>query len=215
MITSFSRRIRAAMSCCLFFSAALLVAACDTPTTVLDAPSYDFTNNLDTGNPKLVRLEMGYAMCWTDPSNGLRVCNTTMPLGTPANRDPDCGLQAAIDGISHQHLVVHLDPHDPLATEWHANDKGDVWITVRDMTTAGTCFGTRLVAEGPGRYHFLENDINGTLADEHNANAWGFIANGTLTTPEGDQVRYLGQARWRHNNQVGTRLVNMTVRLTR
>lgn len=193
---------------------ALLAFACDKQPTAPSSstPVFNYMNNPDNGNFKLVRFQLGYAFCWTDPSNGLRVCNNTVPMGSTGNRDPDCGLQAAIDGIDHQHLIVQ-DNVDPYAAEIHLNDMGDVWVTVRDMTQPGTCFNTRLVAEGLASFHLVDNDMMGTVAGERNTNTWGYNVEGMLTTPEGQLVHYLGQARFLENERI-SRTIFTSVKLT-
>ena len=74
---------------------------------------------------------------------------------------------------------------------------------MRDLTQPGTCFDSKLVAEGWGTVHNNDNDLLGVAPGDRNANAWGFAGRGTLTTPGGGTVGYSGHIRFRFNNSAG------------
>jgi len=162
------------------------------------AVTANWMNNPDNGNFRIERFEGGVAVCWTDPDTGLRACHSTTPLG--GGTEPDCGPQQDLDPVAHQHLGI-----DDFA-EIHVNVIGDVFITVRDVTQSGDCFGAQLVAEGMGQFHYTDNDADGTPPWDNNANAWGFMATGVLTTPGGEAVQYHGVARWTYSNVTGLAL---------
>ena len=69
----------------------------------------------------------------------------------------------------------------------------------------------KLIAEGPGEIRYLDNDQFGQNEGENQANSWGFIASGTLTTPDGRTLTYQGVSRYvvtsRNGEQVFTPVV--------
>ncbi|HSM16550.1 MAG TPA: hypothetical protein VK845_06070, partial [Gemmatimonadales bacterium] len=81
----------------------------------------------------------------------------------------------------------------------------EVFITIRDLTQAGDCFDSALVAEGWGQFLHTDNDIYGVGPDDKNANSWGFQGHGQLTAPDGSTVMYNGHLRLTYNNSVGLR----------
>ena len=178
------------------------LSACDRqPVAPSDpeAPAYNWMNNPDVGNIRITRFEEGFIACWSDATNGLRACHSTIPLG---DGTLSCGPQAVLDPIQVQQVGL-IDELDFFASWLHHNTKGTVWITVRDLTQPGDCAGNRLVAEGWGTVHYTDNDLFGTAPGDRNANAWGFIASGKLTAPDGETVGYTGQTHLRVNNAVG------------
>lgn len=184
--------------------ALLTMAACDKQPTAIEGPSFDWSNNPLDG-PKIYRLLMGFNVAWTDPSNMLMAHHRNYPIPGQTT----CGLNAVMDPIEHQHLLVKPDED-----EWHANDKGYVWVTIRDLNQAGTCIGKKVVAEGEAYYHYIDNDVNGFSPDERNANAWGWVVTGTLTTPEGSTVHYLGKFRMLETNGGFFKVIAQDVKLT-
>jgi hypothetical protein len=187
------------------FLLSLLVglAACDRQPTApvgLDTPAFDWTNNSDNGNVRIMRFQDGFIACWSDATNGLRACHATFPLGD--GTETDCGPQGELDPVGHQQVGL-IDPDDFFSSWLHDNAKGKVWITVRDETQPGTCFDNQLVAEGWGNVHATDNDLFGTTETDHNTNAFGIRGNGRLTTPEGATVQYSGHTHARFGNAQG------------
>ena len=186
---------------------AAFAVSCDqsAPTALTDdaaapAPMLDFTNNPDNGNVRIFRGEEHFVACWSDATNGLRACHSTIPLGL--SPEPDCGLQALGDMIEFQEVGI-FDPADPFSSWLHQVVKGEVFITVRDLNTPGDCFGSALVAEGRGEFGAQDNDIFGTgPTQNNNANAWGLRGRGELTTPDGSMVAYIGHARFTWNKNM-------------
>jgi hypothetical protein len=157
-------------------------------------------NNPYNGNLRITRFKDGFAACWSDAANGLRACHSTVPLGD--GTEADCGPQALLDPIPFQWVGV-IDPVDFFASWIHQNARGTVWITVRDLTEPGVCFGNKLVAEGWGTVKNNDNDLLGTAPGDKNANAWGFGGRGTLTTPAGGTIGYDGHIRFVFSNAAG------------
>ena len=167
-----------------------------------DAPAYNWMNNSDNGNLRITRFEDGFIACWSDneagAATGLRACHSTFPLGD--GTETGCGPQSNLDPIQVQWVGV-IDEIDLFASWIHQNAKGQLWITVRDLDQPGTCFGSRLVAQGMGTIHNNDNDLFGTPGN--NANAWRFGAQGRLRTPAGGTVTYSGHLNFRFNQAAG------------
>lgn len=183
----------------LFFG----LVACDRqPTAPLEetSPAFNWINNPYTGNLRITRFMDGFAACWSDATNGLRACHSTVPLGD--GTETDCGPQAVLDPVPFQWVGV-IDPIDFFSSWIHQNARGKVWITVRDLTQPGACFGSRLIAEGWGTAQNNDNDLFGAAPDDKNANAWRFAGRGALTTPAGAAVSYTGHIQFVFSNVAG------------
>ena len=168
---------------------------------VAEAPAFNWMNNPDNGNFKVYRDAFEHISCWTDPDNGLRVCHGTLPLGQVP--EPDCGLQQAEAPASYQD-VGWLDPaFDFCDFDIKAHLQGDVWITVRDETTPGDCYGDALVAEGWGKVRMNDNDAFGVEEDDPSTNVWSFRAQGKLTAVGGEKANYNGLAHFSYGNSSG------------
>lgn len=162
------------------------------------APGVDMGPSLARANVnknEVIRYQDHIATSWTDPSNGLRATHTTFPIPFGGEPETDCGPQDDLALIDFQQVGV-VDPVDFFASELHINASGPVWVIVRDVNQPGDCYGVKLVAEGPGEIRYLDNDTFGSAPGETAANSWGFIASGTLTTPDGRTLTYKGIARY-------------------
>lgn len=196
------------LNLCLLALGAGLTAGCSSERSdILEAHgalASDWMNNPDNGNLRIVRFEEEFAVSWSDASNGLRATHSTFPLG------PDCGPQEELDPLNQQ-IVGTIDPDDFFASwlRWHA--KGSVWVTVRDLTQPGDCFGNRLVAEGWGELINTDNDLFGLAPGDKNANAWGAMATGTLTAVDGSLFRYEGHFRAKSSLRTGGKLLSAVV----
>jgi hypothetical protein len=174
---------------------ATVVTACSdqatAPRSHTPAIAADFMNNPDVGNGVVYRYGSDFAVCWTDFSNGLRACHRTQQF--PSG---DCGAFDPIGGIGVQEVVAVSDPDDFFASEVVVNMMGRLWITVRDLNQAGTCYGAQRAAEGWGSFHYTDNDEFGPDPAGHSRNnAYGFMAQGPLTAADGSPVGYSGHAR--------------------
>ena len=183
-------------------SVALLVSllACDQQSL---APVADAGQGLvragkvDANKNQVIRYQDHLAQSWTDANSSLRATHTTFPIpvGDPPEPEPDCGPQKGLAMIDFKQVGV-VDPVDFFASEFHINATGPVWVIVRDLSQPGDCYGVKLIAQGPGEIRYLDNDAFGAAPGQTRANSWGFIASGTLTTPDGRQVSYEGTARY-------------------
>lgn len=157
----------------------------------------DWSNNPDNGNLRIFRGGTHWAMCWNDSDSPLRACHATVPLG--GGSEPDCGLQGLGEQVEFQEVLIDEQTDDGAPFDRVGfNLKGDVFITVRDQSIGGDCFGSEVVAEGWGQFHYTDNDLFGTTFGEDNnyTNSFGFRANGRLTTPAGDMVAYNGHLKF-------------------
>lgn len=174
------------------------LTACDrqpaAPATE-DTPSLNWMNNPDNGNIRIARFQEHFAFSWTDPRNGLRATHTTFPIPFMDAPETDCGPQEELTPLDVQDVGL-IDAIDLFASQIRRNMEGPLWVIIRDVNQAGSCYGNRLIAEGWGEMHYSDNDLFGAGPEDNNANAWGFGGKGTLVTPQGEQVRYSGHARF-------------------
>jgi hypothetical protein len=150
---------------------------------------------VDPNKNQVIRYQDHFATSWTDANSSLRATHTTFPIPFGGAPETDCGPQADLAMIDYQQVGV-VDPVDFFLSELHINASGPVWIIVRDLSQPGDCYGVKLIAQGPGEIRYLDNDQLGALPGQTKANSWGFIASGTLTTPDGRLVSYQGTARY-------------------
>jgi hypothetical protein len=170
---------------------------------VVEAPSFNWMNNRDNGNPRIYRSETDWVYCWSDAEgtdnepNGLRACHGTLPLGD--GTETDCGLQEGGDPVEFQEVGLFED----LESLIHAVHKGELFITIRDQTQPGNCFGDALVAQGYGKFMYVDNNI---LASTKGGamNAFEVKANSNaLETPDGQRVNYRGHHKYRFFFETG------------
>jgi hypothetical protein len=176
----------------------LLLSACgQEPAAPVanQAPTFDFMNNPDNGNPRIYRIgDDGFAVAWTDPRTNLRATHwTDRFVVTPGCGDFEGGP------ISRQEVGL-IDADDLFASQLRVNEKGPVWIIVRDLNQPGDCFGASLVAEGWGQAHYTDNDAFFIGPERPNANAWGYMGEGALTAPDGSTLQYAGSLRFAVTN---------------
>lgn len=180
----------------------LVLVACTDQTPVApieDGPVFNWMNNPDNGNFRVVRVQEHFATFWTDPSNGLRVGHTTFPLA-----DPDCSPMGLLEPAAIQ-SIQDINEDDFLLSRlnelYHADD---IFILVRDLNQPGDCFGAKLIATGYGSLRGNDNDlfawypffVTGEENDRNNANSFGYRAQGKLTAIDGTPMRYNGVYRF-------------------
>lgn len=173
-----------------------LTVACGEPSTAprpaAPALNADFMNNPDVGNGVVFRSGSDFAICWTDFSNGLRVCQRTQAF--PGG---ECGIFDPIGPVGEQDVVARRDQADFFSSEVVVNLMGKMWITVRDLTQPGDCYGARRVAEGWGSLHYTDNDeFSPFNPGDKSTDAFGFMGQGSLTASDGSRVLYSGHARY-------------------
>lgn len=180
-----------------FILVPLVVLACEREPVApaQEAPAFDFMNNPDNGNVRIYRVaDNDFAVAWTDPRTNLRATHwSNRFVVTPGCGDFEGGP------ASRQEVGLFL-PDDMFASQLRVNEKGPVWIIVRDLNQAGDCFGAKLVAEGWGQAHYTDNDAFFIGPEQPNANAWGFTGEGALTAPDGSTRRYAGHLRFTVTN---------------
>jgi hypothetical protein len=162
---------------------------------VAEAPSFDWMNNPDNGNEKVYRSYEDFIICiGFDNAPDLRACHSNIPLGD--GTETDCGLQQAEAPTSYQDVGT-LNEDNFFDNDFRKIQKGDVWVTIRDLSQPGDCFGDALVAEGWAKFVGTDNDIFGSGDDPH-TNSWSNKFEGKLMTPGGDEVSYsaMGQHLW-------------------
>ncbi|MDH3292044.1 MAG: hypothetical protein OEO20_15330 [Gemmatimonadota bacterium] len=173
----------------------LFVACTDTQPVapIEDGPVFNWMNNPDNGNFNIYRDAFGWRVCWSDEQqadgtaegNGLRVCHDTYPH--PTIPQTTCDIQTEGDPVSHQDVGHWIDEFSSFL---HAVNQGKTWVLIRDINTAGDCFGDALVAEGWGRLSNNDNDIFGST--DPNMNTWTNRGHGVLEATDGSRVMYNG-----------------------
>jgi hypothetical protein len=163
-----------------------------------ETPALNWMNNPDIENFRIDRFveTEQFAVSWTDPKNGLRATHTNFPIPFMGAPETDCGPQSPRVGLLEVQDVGLIDAFDLFASQIRRNLRGSLWVIIRDVTQAGTCYGNKLIAEGLGEMHYIDSDLFGVGPEGENANAWGFAGSGTLTKVGGGTLSYTGHARF-------------------
>jgi hypothetical protein len=174
------------------------LAACDRQPVAPggETPAQNWMNNEDNGNVRIQRFGEDFAISWTDPRTGLRATHTTFPIPFNGEAELHCGPQGVLDPLDVQDVGLFVEGDEFFLSWLHRNERGGLWVIIRDVTQSGDCYGNKLIAEGLGTMHYTDNDVFGFQPGDKNANAWGFGASGVLTTPDNQQLRYDGHARF-------------------
>jgi hypothetical protein len=159
-------------------------------------PSFNWMNNPDNGNVRIARYGTDWAVSWTDPGTGLRATHTTYPIPVGNIPELDCGPQELLDPVDVQDVGLP-DLNDFLATRFRSSVTGSLWIIVRDLGQPGDCYGATLVAQGQGNFRYTDNDVIAWYegSTRRNDNAFGYMAQGSLTDVNGQTRRYSGLLR--------------------
>ena len=168
---------------------AVLTVACDqgVPTqpaagVTAPAPMLNFTNNPDTGNDRIFRIETGgVGFGIFDPNSSLLAILST----------------TAFCDASEFHTVsiqeIYENPDDPTAGQIRQLMKGkdlNMWVVDDATYPNGDCFGRDLVASGTGSVVQTDNDLFAILRDNKNKNSFGATGHGKLTTVDGERLHY-------------------------
>ncbi len=172
-----------------------VVAACSEQTTSprprTPAVAADFTNNLDNGNPRIIRF--GESWWWVYFEDGPYQAWHVSEPGVVGLDPAQCW-----DGtyyLTDEQLVAHNQ------VEWwnglvNAHDLGTIWVVVYDTSKPGPCHGHAVVGMGPATLKVQTNDymvaFYGYDVGADRAVSVSFEAEGVLTTPAGGTVRYNG-----------------------
>ena len=156
--------------------------------SVAEAPTFDWMNNPDNGNEKVYRSYEDFIICFNDDKLPLRACHGNVPIGGGPDPIYNCGLQGVEAPTSYQDVGV-INDDDFYASDFHKIQKGDVWVTIRDMSQPGDCVDNALVAEGWAKFVGTDNDVFGAFDDKH-TNVWTNKFQGQLMTPSGEKVAY-------------------------
>lgn len=151
----------------------------DGVASVASAATLDnFLNNPDNGNERIFRVEDQVFLILFDDTPG-------STLAAVHSSFPQCGGSPVPVSLQE---ILH-NPDDPLAGRVNVLLQAtDVNIRIIDTADPGSCFGNRLVAGGTGRLQITDNDL--FVEGKSSANAFGFMANATLTTPSGATAHY-------------------------
>ena len=163
---------------------------------VAEAPAFDWMNNPDNGNEKVYRSYEDFIICFNDDDLPLRACHGNVPIGGGPDPVYNCGLQQVEAPTSYQD-VGSFKEDEFFDNDFHKVQKGDVWVTIRDLSQPGDCIGTALVAEGWVSFVGTDNDIFGAADDKH-TNSWSNKFQGKVMTPGGEMLGYnaMGQHQW-------------------
>jgi hypothetical protein len=158
-------------------------------------PSFDFANNPDNGNPRIVRFGDRLGFLLVDAEANL----FSLQAGT--NRQFGC-VNPPTYLTFHDVQQILLNPDDPFAAAIHElRILSDAYIAVYQGPFPGVPISdcadllSRKLAEGFGSFRNTDNDLAPFLRDHHNFNAFGFVAQGTLQRVGGGTARYYGVSR--------------------
>lgn len=158
------------------------------PATSIGALSFDFSNNPDNGNPRILRIGSVVGFLIVDVERNL----FSVQAGT--DRQFGCGPGDVIEVMSVQRILEN--PDDPLAGRIKETRLGrDAYIAVYNgpfpFSNCADLF-SRKIGEGTGNFTNTDNDLAPFLRDDNNHNAFGFTAQGRIETPAGDELHYNG-----------------------
>lgn len=162
------------------------------PTDVrTPAPSFDFVNNPDNGNPRILRFGSTAGFLIVDVERNL----FSLQAGT--SRQFGCAPADVFEVMSVQRILEN--PDDPLAGRIiETRLGGDVFIAVfTGPFPFANCADlmSRKIGEGTGHFVNTDNDLAPFLRDDNNHNAFGFVAQGRIETTAGEKVHYNGVAK--------------------
>lgn len=171
-----------------------LLAACaerPDPTAVRagPAPSFDFSNNPDNGNPRIFRFGDRVGFLLIDAEANL------FSLQAATNRQFGCVDPPTYLTFHHVQGILE-NPDDPLAGRINElRILKDAYLAVyRGPFPFSDCadLASRKLAEGFGNFRNTDNDLFVFLRDHNNSNAFGFVAQGTLQRVGGGTAHYNG-----------------------
>ena len=155
-------------------------------------PSFDFSNNPDNGNPRILRFGDTEGLLIVDAQNNL------FSLQASTDRQFGCHPADVFDVMSVQWLLAN--PDDPLTARIKETRLGrGVYIAVfQGPFPFSGCADlmSRKIAEGTGNFVNTDNDVFVFLHDHNNHDAFGFTAQGTLDRVDGSgKAHYNGMSK--------------------
>lgn len=180
----------------LVLSLLAALAACSerplpTAASPTRAPAFDFMNNPDISNPKIVRFETGDGWLISDDA-GRR-----FTIFATTNREFGCARRTYRTWADVQQIMGSPDPEADAIHVLETAREG--WITVYDgpFSPSLECadLAARKVAEGVGQWKYTDNDIYSFLRPNTNANAFGQMAQGKLELVGGGTAQFSAVSR--------------------
>jgi len=171
----------------------LLLVACGrepaAPATAPNGPAFDFINNPDNGNPRIVRFGDRVGFLLVDAEANL------FSLQAATNRQFGC-VNPPTYLTFHDVQQILENPDDPEAGQIHElRILKDAYIAVfQGPYPFSDCadLASRKLAEGFGSFRNTDNDLVIFLRETNNFNAFGFVAQGTLQRVGGGRAHYNG-----------------------
>ena len=171
----------------------LLLVACGrepaAPATAPNGPAFDFINNPDNGNPRIVRFGDRVGFLLVDAEANL------FSLQAATNRQFGC-VNPPTYLTFHDVQQILENPDDPEAGQIHElRILKDAYIAVfQGPYPFSDCadLASRKLAEGFGSFRNTDNDLVIFLRETSNFNAFGFVAQGTLQRVGGGTAHYNG-----------------------
>ena len=152
-------------------------------------PAFDI-GNAPGASGAVIRLQDGVGLVWTDGNTGLQVI-----LGVDIRAF--CTGPADFDVITFQDIFA---ADRPILEVGQGTVQTSVWgFTGFDC---GLFTTEDPLASGYSDLLFQDNDLLGAFGD-HNANAWGYQAHGTLTADGGEDVAFSAFLRQKWNGSQG------------
>lgn len=180
----------------LVLGLALLAACADRPEPTAaragPAPSFDFTNNPDNGNPRIVRFGDRIGFLLIDAEANL--------FSLQAGTDRQFGCVNPPTYLTfHDVQQILENPDDPEAGQIRElRILKDAYLAVYQGPFPGApisdCadLASRKLAEGFGSFRNTDNDLVIFLRETSNHNAFGFVAQGRLERVGGGTAHYNG-----------------------
>jgi len=164
-----------------------LVSACAERSVSgpMDRPAFNFANGPESPGPIIFRTgEAGYRVSYSDPVHGLTAIHGGDVVEfclTGETGEALVELQVVFPPEEQDRILLLLKGHDVETTVWATGSFDcDVFTTTTPLAT-GTVDLTN-----------TDNDLLAGERDNRNHNAFGFVAQGTLTRPDGAKAPFNG-----------------------
>jgi hypothetical protein len=173
-------------------SLTVLLSCAQEPTRLTSGPQFDFANNPDNGNPRIIRFGDRIGLLIVDVEANL----FSLQAGT--NRQFGC-VNPPTYLTFHDVQQILANPDDPESGAIHElRILKDAYIAVyQGPFPFADCadLASRKIAEGFGSFRNTDNDLLVFLRENTNHNAFGFVAQGSLRRVGGGTAQYNGVSR--------------------